>query len=114
MTDWDGDGQLDLLMGDYCGGFESKPTQTEAETREELKSVQSLPKLRSQWAQKFSEFRALPKSGSPESTGKRSALLREIKTLKEQIAASQSITQKYKPQRQAHGFVWLVKRRPKE
>src|SRR6202023_1053499 len=35
VVDWDGDGKLDLLVGDVCGGFEGKPHATAAEAAEE-------------------------------------------------------------------------------
>ena len=35
VFDWDGDGRPDLILGDRCGGFKARPTQTDQEKAEE-------------------------------------------------------------------------------
>src|SRR5262249_60887456 len=57
VVDWDGDGRLDLLLGDRCGGFQAKPTQTEEEKAEERKANDRLPELRQKWADAFQRYR---------------------------------------------------------
>ena len=49
VTDWNGDGKLDLLLGDICGGHLGKPAQTDAEKREEIAARDELPRLMEKW-----------------------------------------------------------------
>lgn len=112
VADWNGDGQPDLLIGDYCGGFESKPDQSEAEIGEELRSLQALPKLRARWSEVFRKYRrALRSSPQKKEDNAKDLMLAEINSLKNEIEAAQAIIERYQPQRQAHGFVWLFKRK---
>src|SRR5260370_3181513 len=57
VFDWDGDGRADLLVGDMCGGFHAKPTQTDQEKEEERKANDRLPGLRKQWVPAFHHYR---------------------------------------------------------
>ena len=50
VVDWNGDGRLDLLLGDRCGSFAAKPAQTEEERAEELRAKDRLPELRRAWS----------------------------------------------------------------
>ena len=46
VTDWNGDGKLDILLGDICGGHVGKAPQTDDEKREETRARTELPRLR--------------------------------------------------------------------
>src|SRR5262249_32639259 len=68
VVDWNGDGRLDLLLGDRCGSFRAKPSQTEQEKEEERKANDRLPELRRKWAAAFREYQQLqnaPASPTP-------------------------------------------------
>lgn len=106
VFDWDGDGRPDLLLGDRCGGFHAKPSQTESEKEEERKANDSLPGLRQKWADAFRRYR------KAEGAREHDALRTELQRLKEEIAAVQDIQTHYRPGYQAHGFVWLFLRKP--
>lgn len=113
--DWNNDGLLDLLLGDLCGGFEAKPDQTEAEIKEELVNVEALPRLRDEWSRAFQEYRQLGKgagANTPASESQRDTLLAKVRLLKAKIAETQQVVMKYESQRQSHGFVWLITRKP--
>jgi hypothetical protein len=120
VVDWDGDGRLSILLGDRCGGFRAKPTQTDAEKAEERKANDVLPVLRKQWAEAYRAYRALdeaPDGETPdartERTRKRDSLRETLVRLKDEIAAVQEIQGRYQPGYQTHGFVWLFRRNPK-
>jgi hypothetical protein len=108
VFDWDGDGWLDLLLGDRCGGFHAKPSQTETEMDEERKANDNLPALRKKWADAFQRYR------QAEVEKEKDALRTELQRLKDEIAAVQEIQTHYRPGYQSHGFVWLFQRKPAE
>jgi hypothetical protein len=120
VVDWDGDGQLDILLGDRCGGFRAKPAQSDIEREEEQRANDHLPELRSKWAAAFRTFRELaePPIGETTAAGQerlrlREASRREMMRYKEEIAKVQSIQERYQPGYQSHGFVWIFLRLPR-
>jgi hypothetical protein len=106
VFDWDGDGRLDLLLGDRCGGFNAKPTQTEAEKAEERKANDRLPELRRKWADAFQRYQQAAE-GPP-----KNSLREELRRFKDEIVVVQEIQGRYQPGQQSHGFVWLFQRKP--
>ena len=115
LVDWDGDGRLDILLGDRCGGFQAKPSQTEQEKNEERRANDQLPSLRRKWADAFRQYRLLD-GDSPanreERSRQRDALREQLRRLKEEIVVVQEIQERYRPAYQTHGFVWLFLRKP--
>jgi hypothetical protein len=108
VFDWDGDGRPDLLLGDLCGGFQAKPSQTAQEKEEERKANDRLPDLRKKWAKAFERYR------QTEDASQQALLRAELQRLKDEIAAVQDIQTHYQPGYQSHGFVWLFLRKPVE
>ncbi len=116
-VDWNGDGRLDLVVGDCCGGFQAKPNQTEQEAAEERKANDNLPELRKRWAAAYRDYRQLLDASAPESSrpgyaGQLEILREQVRRTKDEIAAVQVIQERYKPNHQFHGFVWLFLRKP--
>lgn len=111
LIDWDGDGRLDILLGDRCGGFQSKPSQTDQEKSEERRANDQLPSLRRKWADTFHQYRLL-KGDSSAAHQERDALREQLRRLKEEIVVVQEIQERYRPAYQTHGFVWLFLRKP--
>ena len=114
VVDWDGDGRLDILLGDRCGGFRDKPAQSDLEKDEERRANDRLPELRRKWAVAFRTFRELaePPAGETTAAGQERLRLREASRhemvrYKEEIATVQSIQERYQPGYQSHGFVWI-------
>jgi hypothetical protein len=119
VTDWNGDGRMDLLLGDRCGGFNAKPTQSEIERSQERSAVSRLSELRKDWAAAFQQYRSRQSQGAGDDPAGRQQRERELELLrnkvtrlKEEIAAAQKLAAYYQPQMQAHGFVWLFLRKP--
>ena len=123
VTDFNGDGRLDLLVGDVSGRFKAKPPQSAKERREEEEAIRRLPELMKAWAAVFRSTarpwrprRARrPRKRRPrhESSTRSRHALADAKT---KIAAAQWTIEFYKPQSAAHGYVWLFLRKapPKE
>jgi hypothetical protein len=118
-VDWRGDGKLDLLVGDMCGGFSAKPNQTAQEKEEERKANDRLPDLRKRWAQTFKRFGEASREPAREAPAARQERLRNLdasrehlRRLKDEIARVQEIQERYQPGRQSHGFVWHFRRAP--
>ena len=118
VTDWNRDGLLDILLGDYCGGFSSKPDQTPADLDREREALVQLPQLRKSWAATFRTYRERLAGGSDGEENEREEELKtlreELVRLKTEISRCQDIQEAFQPQRQAHGFVWLFLRKTNE
>ncbi len=116
VTDWNGDGKLDLLLGDICGGHLGKPVQTDAEKREEIAARDELPRLMEKWSATYQEYGdlrqklAVAKGPDPGDEQKATALHAAMKRIKEEIVVVQKTQRRYKPRYQYHGFVWLFLR----
>ena len=106
VFDWDGDGRPDLLVGDRCGGFQARPTQTEQEMEEERRANDRLPFLRKRWADTFRRY------SKSQDEAERDRLRAELQRYRDEIAAVQQIQGRYRPGYQSHGFVWLFLRKP--
>ncbi len=121
VVDWDGDGRLDLLVGDFNGYFKGKPTQLADEKSEEKEANSELPKLRTAWADAFKQYRAAgvtPDRETPEQMRQRKERLEnlrhDVERLKDEIAHVQEVQDKYRDGYQTHGYVWLFMRNPPE
>ncbi|QJX00612.1 FG-GAP repeat domain-containing protein [Frigoriglobus tundricola] len=117
VVDWDGDGKLDLLVGDRCGGFEARPDANAEDRAEDQDATAQLPALRKEWAAAYKEFATL--SDTPEPTGAKAleahrlqvARLRgRVTRLKDEITRLQDVRDRYQSGYMTHGYVWLFKR----
>jgi hypothetical protein len=117
VVDWNGDGKLDLLIGDLCGGFEATPRSTVGEKDELKDATEQLPALRKEWAAAYKSFDEL--SDTAESTDpvarelqrKQLARLRtQVTRLKDEITRLQDIRDRHANRYMSHGYVWLFLR----
>lgn len=109
VTDWDGDGRPDLLLGDVAGDFEGKPAMRDEEKEVEASAARLLPGLRKKWSERFAAYE---KARDADDDRRADALREEVKRLKDEIALLQEIEVNFRPQWQHHGFVWLYRRNP--
>jgi hypothetical protein len=119
VVDWDGDGRLDLLLGDLCGSFSERPSQTPEEIAEEKKANDRLPELRQKWAAAFQQFRAAdsvspdgPAPARAERLARRDELRALMQRYRDEITLVQEIQSRYLPMSQSHGYIWLFRRTP--
>ena len=114
VVDWNHDGLLDIALGDYCGAFTAKPEQTSEELGQERRAVERLPELRRSLAIVSEKRRTLAralKTNEADHDAERNKLGAEIHRLEREIAWCERIQDKFRPRRQAHGFVWLFLRK---
>jgi hypothetical protein len=115
VIDWDGDGKLDLLIGDVGGYFEGKPAQTPEEKAEEEKAKGRLPQLRKEWATAYRAFSAAEDVTTPadkEVHARKLADLRaKVTRLKDEIARAQTAEAKFVAGAMRHGYVWVFLRK---
>jgi hypothetical protein len=112
VVDYNGDGRLDLLIGDRCGYFQAKPTQSDAEREEERRASDRLPELRRAWTSAFQEFQRL--QASTDAQAGLNDVRQRLSRLKDEIARVQEIQEHYRPGYQSHGYVWLFLRKPSD
>ncbi len=117
VADWDGDGKLDLLVGDLCGWYEGKPRTNPEEAAEEREAVDQLPAVRKEWAAAYKAFAALADAPEPTDPDARAAhaatvarLRRKVALLKDELTHLQEVRDHYAAGSMRHGYVWLFKR----
>jgi hypothetical protein len=117
VVDWDGDGKLDLLVGDLCGWFEGKPKATPVEAAEEKEALEQLPEVRKEWAAAYKEFTARAEAPEPTDPVARDAhqaqiarLRRKVALLRDELTRLQEVRDHYGSASMQHGYVWLFKR----
>jgi hypothetical protein len=117
VADFDGDGKLDLLVGDRCGGFEGKPKANAEDAAEEKDATAQLPVLRKEWAAAYKEFAELSDAPEPADPAAREAhraklarLRTQVTKLKDEITRLQDIRDCYKSGYMTHGYVWFFRR----
>jgi VCBS repeat protein len=111
VVDYNGDGRLDILLGDRCGYFQAKPTQSEAEKEQERRANDRLPELRRAWTSAFQEYQRL-QADDPAAAPGLADVRQRLGRLKDEIARVQEIQERYQPGYQSHGYVWLFLRKP--
>lgn len=117
VVDFNGDGLLDILLGDNGPSFTAAPDKTPAQIIAEKRAYDLLPRMRLDWAAAMRKYRKAlatkAEDGSDSDRQEQLAVLREeVRRLKEEIAAVQETQEEFRPQRQSHGFVWFFERKP--
>lgn len=114
VVDWDGDGRLDLLVGDLCGGCERPPMRTPEEATEAREADDRLPELRKEWAAAYKEYAAAPDPTTDAERRHVENLRVRVKRLKDEISRLADIRDRYQSGYMSHGYVWLFRRLPAE
>lgn len=119
VTDWNEDGRLDLLVGDFGKSFPKRLTEEEQLWREAARTRQN--ELFSSWSGTFQEYRDLLRrleTGDGDNTKELEHRLGETRqrlvTLKSLRVRYHREEQALQPGLQYHGHVWLYLGRPSE
>lgn len=107
VADFNGDGLLDLLVGDFAMQ-QTKPTGDQADT------AKALAQARARQAQLAKEFELLVQAPENETADQREARKAKLQSVLEERRALQRQIANLQPQQQYayHGWVWLYLRRP--
>jgi hypothetical protein len=107
-VDWDGDGRLDLLVGDYATQKPDRPEPTPAEKAEHDKLRKELEAT----GERFSEL--IDKVHGPsrvKGKAEREKVEKEFREVRERLSELQ---EKLPREYETHGWVWLFRRKPAE
>ena len=107
-VDWDGDGRLDLLVGDYTRQKADRPEPSAAEKAEQDKLRKELETVR----QRFSEL--IEKVHGPSRAKDKAEREKVEKEFQEVMERMRGLQEKLPPEYETHGWVWLYRRKPAE
>ena len=125
-TDFNGDGRLDLLLGDRSGDV-VEPEMTVEQQKALDKAKQRMAELTKQRAEVSTKMRTLQRASrngeKPKTDEDRQQAKERARELEELVKSMQQLTTEYGacrqklsqvgPQKVRHGFVWFFQRKPK-
>ena len=100
-ADWNGDGRLDLLVGDYATQKTDLPEPTEQQSQEHAKIRKELESLSKEFSQLFPKLIGPERLKDPEQVKQLQEKLRRVSTRRSELQAR--LPREY----DAHGWVWL-------
>ena len=116
VTDWNDDGALDIVLGDFGNEFEKKLSDEEKQWRELARQQQS--DLLKSWATVFQKYRELMQAPEPKQETEQRRREEELGTLRKELVQLKRVRDNFyreeqalKPGTQFHGRVWLYLRR---
>jgi hypothetical protein len=107
-TDWDGDGRLDLLVGDFTTQAPDLPAPTPEETARHDTLRKELAKVEEQYRE------LIQKVYGPSRVKAKEELEKVQKELGEVSSRMGALRSKLPPEYEDHGWVWLYLRRPSQ
>jgi hypothetical protein len=106
--DWDGDGRLDLLVGDFTTQKPALPEPTPAQKAEQDKLRKELQTVQDRYREVNQKVFGPNKAKTKEEREKAEKEMREV------IQKMQELRAKLPPEYENHGWVWLYMRKPAE
>jgi hypothetical protein len=106
VADWNGDGRLDLLLGDVAYQKPDRPEPTPEQKAEQEKALKELDELQKKY------YPLAEKAYGPKrlkAKQERDNLMKELSELRERM---QPLYAKVPQESETHGWVWLFLRRP--
>ncbi|HZU97358.1 MAG TPA: FG-GAP-like repeat-containing protein [Planctomycetota bacterium] len=103
VVDWNGDGRLDLLVGDYAHLKPKLPDFTPEQKAEHEKLKAELAELEKKWEEGYERIT----KAKDDAESKK--LSDELRPVRERLSA---IRAKLPPESESHGWVWLYARKP--
>ena len=107
-VDWNGDGRLDLLVGDFATQKPDGPEPTAEQKAEHAKLRQKLQGIHRQYGELVTKLHG---SGRVKEKEERDKVIKELGEVQRQM---QEINGKLPPEYENHGWVWLFLRKPAE
>lgn len=101
-TDWNGDGLMDLLVGDFTTQKPDLPEMTEEEAAEQRR-------LKAEYDATVKSYRELRDRRDESGNADDEELREQIDAVNEQMS---ELRKKLRPEYENHGWVWLFERRP--
>jgi FG-GAP-like repeat len=105
-VDWDGDGRLDLLVGDFATQKPDRPEPTPAEKAEHDKARKELEPVMKQYSELINKLYG---ASAPKEKGEKDKFEKELQEVSKRM---QELREKIPPDYENHGWVWLFRRRP--
>jgi hypothetical protein len=105
-VDWDGDGRLDLLVGDFTTQRPNLPEPTPAQKAEQDKLRKQLQTVQQEYRKVVDRFIGPKRAKTKEERDRVQAELNEISRRMSALRA------KLPPEYENHGWVWLFRRKP--
>jgi hypothetical protein len=116
-TDWNGDGRLDLLLGDFAVTMREAVKLSDEEraaAEEAQKQIETLIEQYVALAQELEQVSAAPDDETADQkkqrTARQSELEKQTEDLLKKFQELQEIAQKGEPHHEYHGYVWLLLR----
>jgi hypothetical protein len=118
VCDYNGDGRLDLLVGDFSMASGETPKQTEAQKKEEEEAQAKFQKILEKNKAVFEELRkasTAPAKETPEAKAEREKKLKELQAQVQRVFEEgrpfQEVIASSRPRFEYHGWVWLLERK---
>jgi hypothetical protein len=108
VADWNGDGRLDLLLGDFATQKPNRPEPTPAEKVEQDKARKELEAVRSKYGELVQKLHG---PGRAKEQAELDKVEKEFRKVAEQMTKLQAMVP---PEYENHGWVWLFLRKPAE
>jgi len=105
VADWNGDGKLDLLVGDYTHQKPDRPDPTPEEEEEYERIRSELKPIQQRWAKLIVQLQG---DSRPKTKEGQKKLSDELTKLSSQMSELRS---KLPPEYESHGWVWLFVRK---
>jgi uncharacterized protein YnzC (UPF0291/DUF896 family) len=107
-VDWNGDGRLDLLVGDYTTQKPDRPEPTAAEKAEQDKLRKELETVRERFHELIEKVHGASRVKDKKERDKADKELQEV------MERMRGFQEKLPPEYESHGWVWLYRRKPVE
>jgi hypothetical protein len=112
VTDWNEDGRLDIVLGDFGQAFEKKLSPDEEKWREEARREQA--DLLTAWTKVFREYRRVLATPEPAGDAVAKERAQRLASLREELKRLNTVRelhhrheQALRPGQQYHGRVWV-------